>query len=113
MNVPERELVERTHAYEHWLRVQSEAAIAEAIRGISKHGPIASMHEGYAILKEEVDELWHELKSDNVRAEAKRLADAYGIGHSPDPTYMECIQIAAVALRLAAIQHRKETQGEQ
>lgn len=111
MNIPECELLERTHAFEHWLRVQAGAAVAEAIRGISKHGPIASMHEGYAILLEEVDELWHELKSDNIRAECKRMADAFGIGHTPDPTYLECIQIAAVALRLAAIQHRKETQS--
>ncbi len=111
MKVPERTVVEHTHAYEYWLNVQSRKAIEEAIRGISKHGPMASMHEGYAILKEEVDELWHELKSDNRRAEANRLADAFGVGHVNDPTYLECIQIAAVALRLAAIQHRKEVGG--
>lgn len=47
--------------------------------------PESSAHEGYAVLAEEVDELWDEVK-----------------GHSPnrkDRMREECIQIAAMAIR--------------
>jgi hypothetical protein len=32
---------------------------------ISKYGDFKSLHEGYAILLEEVDELWEEIKKKN------------------------------------------------
>ena len=35
----------------------------EVIRAVEKHGKFASGHEGYAVLKEEVDELWDEIKA--------------------------------------------------
>lgn len=41
-----------------------------------------SQHEGYAILKEEVDEMWEEIKLNN-RKHARQ----------------ECIQVAAMAIR--------------
>jgi len=42
-----------------------------------KHAPMRGAHEGYAILKEEVDELWAEIKADNIenaRLEAYQVA---------------------------------------
>lgn len=61
--------------------IQEELSIAT-----SKFGPFASQHEGYAIIKEEVDELWEEIKSK----------------HSPDRRsniQSEAIQVAAMAVR--------------
>lgn len=49
------------------------------------HGPMVSAHEGYAVIKEELDELWEEVKT-----------------NPPDRRKMavEAIQIAAMAARL-------------
>lgn len=43
------------------------------------HGPMQSAHEGYAVLLEEVDELWDEVKKrtpdlDSLQTEAKHVA---------------------------------------
>lgn len=46
-----------------------------------------SMHEGYAVLLEEVDELWEEVKK------KQPLRESYIIEK-------ECIQIAAMAIRI-------------
>lgn len=53
----------------------------------AKHAPMNSLHEGYAVLLEEVDELWDEVK----RQTGKRDLPA---------ARKECVQIAAMALRL-------------
>ena len=53
----------------------------ELYAATSKFGAFASAHEGYAVLKEEVDELWDEVKKnqkvrsvEKLRAEAKQVA---------------------------------------
>lgn len=58
-----------------------DAALAavrlELIRATEKFGPFKSAHEGYAILLEEVDELWYEVKANNrqrQREEAYQVA---------------------------------------
>lgn len=53
-----------------------------------KFGPFNSAHEGWAVLKEEVDELWIEVKK-------KQSA------RSPDLMRGEAVQIAAMAIRFA------------
>ena len=53
-----------------------------------KHGHFNSAHEGYAVLLEEVDELWEWVR----RKRSKRDGDAM---------YRECVQIAAMALKFA------------
>jgi hypothetical protein len=58
----------------------------EIVRGEEKHGPLNSHHEAYAVLLEEVDEYWHEVKRQ------QRI---------PGKLRDELIQIAAVALRAA------------
>lgn len=55
---------------------------AELIRATAKFGAFKSAHEGYAVLLEEVDELWDEVKANN-----KSLARE------------ECVQVAAMAVR--------------
>ncbi len=50
----------------------------ELHRATSKFGPFHSAHEGYAVLKEEVDELWWAIKAnstkENLRGEAIQVA---------------------------------------
>lgn len=57
---------------------------AEAARAAGIHRPMHSYHEGFAVLKEEVDELWDEIKLKNPSREAIRK---------------EALQVAAMAVR--------------
>ena len=54
-----------------------------------KHAPIHSLHEGYAVLLEEVDELWERVKM--------KCTDHRGDIHA----YRELIQIGTMAQRIA------------
>lgn len=58
----------------------------ELCRATELHGPFASSHEGYAVILEELDELWEHVKR---RAEDRDLA----------AMRREAIQVAAMALR--------------
>ena len=72
----------------------------ELQRARAKHAPINSLHEGYAVIAEELDELW-----DQVRMKSE-LRDI-GV------VYHELIQIAAMAQRTAEDvieKHETETQ---
>lgn len=60
-----------------------KAVDAEYRRAVSLHGAFSSTHEGYAIIKEEVDELWDGVKKNDSREALKG----------------EAIQIAAMAIR--------------
>jgi len=68
------------------LYLLGEEALVELERAICLFPPFHSAHEGYAVLAEEVDELWQEVK-----------------GHAgPERTAKmrkEAIQVAAMALR--------------
>lgn len=53
----------------------------EVSAAVIKFPPMASVHEGYAILLEEVDELWEEVKkspktrdAEKIKLEAKQVA---------------------------------------
>jgi hypothetical protein len=37
---------------------------AEIEKAVKKHGGMASSHEGWAVIQEELDELWDEVKAD-------------------------------------------------
>jgi hypothetical protein len=61
-----------------------ERVYEEFTRATSIHGKFNSAHEGFAVLKEEVDELWDEVKRrDKI----------------PDHLRKEAVQVAAMALR--------------
>lgn len=60
-------------------------AVAELIRARSIHEPMNSAHEAYAVLLEESDELWAEIKNRDPGIDAIRK---------------EAIQVAAMALAL-------------
>lgn len=58
----------------------------ELERATTKFGPFTSSHEGYAVIKEELDELWDEIKT-NKRPDTLVRQRA------------EVIQVAAMAVR--------------
>lgn len=58
----------------------------ELARALKKHRTMASSHEGYAILLEEVDELWDEIKAQK---------------EDPIAIRKEAIQVSAMALEIA------------
>ena len=62
------------------------AIISEYNEATSKYPSFHSTHEGYAVIKEEVDELWDMVKANK------------GI-NGDDAMQKECIQIAAMAIR--------------
>lgn len=58
----------------------------ELCRAIGEHPPFNSAHDHYAVIKEELDELWDEIKK------KKTL-------RSPERMKQEAIQVAAMAIR--------------
>jgi hypothetical protein len=58
--------------------------LVEYRRATLKHGAMHSPHEGYAVLLEELDELWEEIKTQN---------------RAPSRIQREAIHVAAMALR--------------
>ncbi len=61
--------------------------VDEARHGIDKHGTFHSLHEGFGVLYEEVDELWEEVRIKRSRQD-------------PQNIYHEAMQVAALALRI-------------
>ena len=59
----------------------------EMNKAISQFPTLHSLHEGYAIMLEEVDELWEHVKMNQKRRDKEAIKK-------------ECIQIAAMALRI-------------
>ena len=64
----------------------SQDVNTELERAMSRYPSFHSNHEGYAVIKEEVDELWDLIKQDK------------GIA-ATDEMRKECIQIAAMSIR--------------
>ena len=60
----------------------------EFISATSKFGSFHNAHEGYAVLLEEVDELWENVKLNQKNKDRNRLIKE------------EAIQVAAMAIRL-------------
>lgn len=58
----------------------------EVMRAMSKFAPFNSAHEGWAVLREEVDELWEEVKKNQKVRDHGKLR-------------LEAIQCAAMAVR--------------
>lgn len=73
------------------------AALAEVASATSKWPGFNSAHEGYAVLAEEVDELWAHVKTNQRKRDLPAMRK-------------EAIQVAAMALRFAA-EVSNETRG--
>ena len=54
----------------------------------AKHGPMNSIHEGYAVILEELDEVWDEVKKKTKERDLENLLK-------------ELIQVAAMAQKMA------------
>jgi hypothetical protein len=67
---------------EYRAAVALNLAADELKRAMAKFGPFRCGHEGYAVIREELDEMWHEVKH-GTRARARE----------------EAVQVAAMALR--------------
>jgi len=95
-----------------WMDVFNEV-YKEAVRGIGIHGDLMFTHQGYGVLREEVDEvvaeldkltdlksaLWDAIKADDVAGlhkEAVHVAAVAGL-------HKEAVHVAAVAVRLARL----------
>ena len=78
------------------MRSAGFAAVAEALMASESWPPFNSAHEGYAVLLEEVDELWDHVKT------KQKLRDI-------EAMKKEAIQVAAMALRFAIDVCNEET----
>jgi len=65
-----------------------EDVTEELVRAKSQHPPMLCIHEGYAVLLEEVDEFWAEVKKKAKQRDPKKM-------------YKELVQVAAMAQRIA------------
>ena len=68
-------------------RLAAMARVADELRRAQqKHGPVASPHEGYAIIAEELDEFWQQVKKKPHKRDQRNMAE-------------ELVQVAAMAIR--------------
>ncbi len=72
--------------------------LLEYNRATDMYDKLNSPHEGFAVLAEEVDELWDEVKS-NPRKDPAATSEADGIMRRKARMREEAIQVAAMALR--------------
>lgn len=67
----------------------AQAALHEVRQAMQNWPRFNSAHEGFAVLKEEVDELWEHVKTNQKKRDIAAMQK-------------ECIQVAAMAIRFAA-----------
>ncbi len=83
-----RELEEQNVAFFRALPLEIQdiavTVLMELVRAREKHAPMASAHEGYAVILEEVEELWDEVRARN---------------RNPVAMMGEGIQVAAMGMR--------------
>ena len=60
----------------------------ELERALKSYPPFNTQHEGYAVIKEELDELWEEIRKKPTVRSKKRMRE-------------EAIQVAAMGIRFA------------
>jgi hypothetical protein len=53
---------------------------AELVRAVERFGPMTSPHEGWAVIREEVDELWDEVKTNRPHLAADEAVQVAAMG---------------------------------
>jgi NTP pyrophosphatase (non-canonical NTP hydrolase) len=82
----------------HILKMNMFAQVdGELMKALNNWPPFNSAHEGYAVLAEEVDELWQHVKTNQKRRDIEAMRK-------------EALQVAAMAIRFA-IEVCDETNG--
>lgn len=71
-----------------------EKVSEECQKALKKHGPTKSLHEGYGILMEEVDEFWDEVKLKPENRNIKNIK-------------LELVQIASTCMKIHEMLERK------
>jgi NTP pyrophosphatase (non-canonical NTP hydrolase) len=66
----------------------NELVKLELKRARKMHGPVNSIHEGYSVILEELDEVWEEVKKKTKERDMDNL-------------FKELIQVAAMAQKMA------------
>lgn len=80
----------RTERLDMTFDTESKELITDAYNeATAKHSPLRSLHEGYAVLFEEVEELWDEIKKQSDEREI-------------DTLIKEAAQVGAMAQRILA-----------
>jgi len=74
-----------------------DAVLVETYNAMLKHRPFNSAHEGYAVILEEMDELWDVVKLNPKKIFAGTAAEQKGIHRKLMRS--EAIQVAAMAIR--------------
>ena len=76
-----------------------DAVYSEFYRATDLHAPFNSAHEGYAVLLEEVDELWAEVMKNPHKGCLTPADKAEGSEKRMTAMRTEAIQVAAMAMR--------------
>lgn len=86
-------MITDTQKLRHESKIELAKAVNEACEEVSQAmdnwPPMNSAHEAYAVLAEEVDELWVHVKTNQKRRDLQEMRK-------------EAVQVAAMALRFAA-----------
>ena len=80
------------------VQINLNSIYVEYRKAISQFPPFHSAHEGYAVLREEVDELWDEIRGNKKPGAYERMRK-------------EAIQVGAMALRFLVMLDEMDTDG--
>ena len=84
----EKKKFEPSVSFRHHLEQVSVLLSEEITKAVESHRPFNTAHEGYAVILEELDELWDEVKKERSRRDPQMMLN-------------EAVQVAAMAVRFA------------
>ncbi len=82
------------------LEAQTVADLLEEVARGKRHGQYNSAHEAYAVIREELDELWDEIKRKDHKRDSEKIQS-------------EALQVAATAFRFVLeLREWREAMGD-